>query len=526
MARLDRTWTVEAEGSPLATELHRVLEVSHRQAKGLIDAACVKVNGEVASTYGLRLAAGDRVAVKGEERSYQPLPKPRKGLAEADWKVLWEDKHLLFVEKAAGLLTVPTETSPEPSLADAIKDQYRRRGFKHFQLYIVHRLDRHTSGVLVFAKTSEALHHLKDLFAEHKLQRVYKAILVGELPENAGTLTDRLVERARSMKMAVLDERKKEPKGAQKAVTHYRVVERLPGHTVVEVRLETGRRNQIRVQFAERGFPLLGDQVYGAKSSLIERQALHAELLGVKHPETGEMVSVTCPLPKDLEAALRTLRLRRRVERAEEGRTGAEGIYQPRATREKRQAGVARARKFEEMEAASGSRRAPREGGEREERPRPRPRPAREGQGESRPGSRPFKPRAGVRRDGEGEARGERPRPRPRPARAGQEEGRPASRPFKPRTDVRRDGEGEARGERPRPRPRPAREGQGEGRPGSRPFKPRAGVRRDEEGDTPRRPAARPRTGARPGGSGRPASQGKRPAGKAPVGRKPVRRKG
>ncbi len=346
MTRLNKTWNAANSDNALAAELHEVLEISHRQAKGLVDAGCVKVNGTEAHSYGLRLKAGDDIAVAYDSaRTYQALPKPRKALDETGFKVLFEDHHLVFVDKPAGLLTVPAEKGQEANLAEALTDHYRRRGFKRFQLFIVHRLDRFTSGVLVFAKTSEALHGLKTAFGAHRLQRVYKAILVGELPENAGTLLGHLVER-KDLRMAVVQPKKDDPKGAKAAVTHYRVLERLPGHTVVEVKLETGRRNQIRVQFADRGFPLLGDQVYGEKSELLDRQALHAELLGFRHPVTDEQVTVTSPLPKDMEAALKALRTQRRVERAEAGVQGEEGIYKPKITKGRKLERVHRAQRY------------------------------------------------------------------------------------------------------------------------------------------------------------------------------------
>lgn len=362
MTRLKKAWQPEAEGRALATELHQVLDVSHRQAKGLIDAGCVRVNGERAQGYGLRLKPEDRVAVDYDpDTVYQTLPQPRRQLDKAGFKILWEDKHLLFVDKPAGLLSVPSEKGGEASLAEAITDHYRRRGFKRFQLFIVHRLDRYTSGVLVFAKTPEALHGLKTIFESHHLHRVYKAVLVGEIPENAGTLTGKLVEHAKSLRMSVVQPRKGEPKGAKHAITHFRVLDRLPGYTVVEVKLETGRRNQIRVQFADRGFPLLGDQVYGQASELIDRQALHAELLGFRHPVTEEALTVTAPMPPDMELALKKLRTVRRVERAEAGLKGEEGVYKPKITK---------GRKFERV------RRAERFGPEGDARPEKREQPA------------------------------------------------------------------------------------------------------------------------------------------------------
>ena len=494
MAKLDQAWTVEAHhaGSALAAELHRHMGVSHRQAKGLIDARCVKVNGETATKHGQRLETGDKVAaVYDPELKYDPLPA-LKGAGDGSFTTLWEDTHLLFVDKPAGLLTVPAEKSGEPSLADAVSDHYRRRGMKHAQLYIVHRLDRFTSGVLVFARTSEALHHLKKLFALHKLQRTYRAILVGELPENQGTLKGHLIEQAKTLKMRVVDPKRKDSEGAQSAVTHYRVVERLPGHTVVEVELETGRRNQIRVQFADRGFPLLGDQVYGEESPLLDRQALHAEVLGVRHPITEELILVTAPMPKDFEAALKTLRARTRLVRAAAGEKGAEEA--PKMPKPTRAAAAADRPRFQKSGAkprfdkTGGERSAP---GKKPFRPRP------EG-GEDRPrkpyGDRDAKPRSG-----------ERPAPGKKPFRPRPEGGE--DRPRRPFAD---------RGAKPRfdkPASRGPRREEGEERPRPKRFE---GAKPKFE-DRPRKD--RP-TGDRPHPAGRPRSEGRTDA---PSGERPRR---
>ncbi len=508
MARIEREWQAEHEGSALASELHRVMVISHRQAKGFIDCRCVTVNGEISEKHGHRLKAGDTVKVAFDpEQTYEVMPPARK-LQAGPYETLWEDTHLLFVFKPAGLLTVPTEQAGEPSLAEAITESYRRRGFKRFNLFIVHRLDRFTSGVLVFAKTPEALHGLKKHFELHRLQRVYFAILVGELPENSGTLAGHLIEHAKSLKMSVATARKgpgggkRMPAGAKEAVTHYRVIERLPGHTVVEVKLETGRRNQIRVQFADRGFPLLGDQVYGVESPLLDRQALHAELLGFKHPVTEEQVTVTAPMPADMEAALKALRNQARIVRASTGVKGEEGIFQPTESRDHKLKRVARAKRFDTREETPERTPRPRRD-EGEQRPRrafgPTDRPARPHRedGEARPRSasgpkeRPVRPRSD---DGEAQ-------PRPtfgsteRPTRSRREDGdarpRPASgtsnRPTRPRRDDGDERPRRAFGSTDRPA-RPRRE-DGDTRPrtapgtGDRPTRPR----RDEGEERPRR---------------------------------------
>ena len=380
MSQQSKNWKTDADGAAISGELHRTLGVSHRQAKGLIDARCVTINGEAVKTHGARLKVGDEIAVNFDaDAAYRELPRPSKG-SSASVNILWEDKHLVFLDKPAGLLSVPTEHSDDTSLADELAEHYRQQGIKKPRIYIVHRLDRYTTGVMVFAKTPEALNGLRDLFEEHHVHRVYKAILVGELPENSGSLHDKLFERTRNLKMAVAAKRtgSAKPHGTRPAVTHYRVIERLPGHTVVELELETGRRNQIRIQFSERGYPLLGDQIYGSTSPLLDRQALHAELLGLRHPVTDESVTVQSEMPEDMEAALRKLRVRRRVDRAKAGIKGEEGIFKPRITNERKLDRIARARRFEPEE--------PR-------RKTASPRPRREESNEGRPRSTGTRPK-------------------------------------------------------------------------------------------------------------------------------------
>lgn len=472
MARLTRSWKAEVEGRALATELHMILEISHRQAKGLIDSNCVSVNGKVALSHGLRLTGGEDVKVDFEaDRAYQPSPRPSRS-GDAPFTMLFEDRDLVFVDKPAGLLTVPAEKGSEPTLADALTDHYRRRGFKRIQIYVVHRLDRYTSGVLVFGKTPEALHGLKTLFEEHHLQRIYKAILVGELPENSGTLSGRIVENPKTLRMHVVQPRAgdSKPRGTKEAITHYRVLERLPGHTVVEIRLETGRRNQIRVQFADRGYPLLGDKVYGNESELMDRQALHAELLGFRHPVTGDAVSATAPLPPDMEAALKALRLRHRLVRAEAGKQGEEGLFRPKITEARKQERIRKAKRYAPDRVPDETNPRP-ERGERSFAPREDRKPREDGRPPRTSGPRPERPAAGRPARASG----------PRPERS---EGARPARSGSPRAGA----------------PRPAR---AEGSRPERSSGPRTGTGRPRREDAP---SARPRADRKPSTDRKPAS--------------------
>ena len=547
MARIEREWQAEHESSALASELHRIMVISHRQAKGFLDGGCVSVNGEVITKHGLRMKVGDKVGVIFDsERTYDVIP-PKNKLQASPFETLWEDNHLLFVYKPAGLLTVPAETGSEPSLAEAITESYRRRGFKRFNLFIVHRLDRFTSGVLVFAKTPEALHGLKKHFELHRLQRVYFAVLVGELPENSGTLAGHLIEHAKSLKMSVATARKgpgggkRMPAGAKEAVTHYRVVERLPGHTIVEVKLETGRRNQIRVQFADRGFPLLGDQVYGTESPILDRQALHAELLGFKHPITEEQVTVTAPMPADMEAALKVLRNAARMQRAATGAKGEEGIFKPAESPDHKAKRVARGKRYEELTAGQDRPSRLRSGGSDDRPARPRREEGDRPHRAAGPSDRPSRPRSAEgeerpRRSFGPADRSERPRredgavrapraagPTDRPSRPRSTEGEerpkrsfgPADRSERPRRE-----DGAARSPRaagPTDRPSRPRSAEGEERP-KRSFGPADRTNRPRREDGPSDRPSRPRTASdRPSGppKGPGAKPGFRPGAKA-----------
>ncbi|MBI3993106.1 MAG: RluA family pseudouridine synthase, partial [Candidatus Lambdaproteobacteria bacterium] len=213
------------------------------------------------------------------------------------------DSCLLVVDKAAGVLTVPNHDEPD-TLLGAV-GTFLGRGRRHPpRLFIVHRLDRDTSGLLVIARTEEAAQALKAQFAAHQPERVYCAIVAGRLPVDAGSYRSRLATDS------ALNQRSTDQPGAGKlAITHYRVTRRLPGATAVEVRLETGRRNQIRVHFSEAGHPVLGDVRYTPEQARhprwrTRRLALHAAVLGFTHPLTGATLRFESPLPPEFSHML------------------------------------------------------------------------------------------------------------------------------------------------------------------------------------------------------------------------------
>ena len=252
--------------------------------------------------YARRLVPGERFAVEFDpHRRYQPRPKERPGRG---YKVLFRDDHLVVVDKSPDLLTVPTSLREEESLVDRLLDAERGRGIRRATLYPVHRLDRDTSGLLLFARRRPAQEGLKTQFSEHTIDRRYLAVVDGRIKTDTGRFESQLVEDPRSLKVHST----KKPGEGKPAITEYKVTERLPRATVVSVRLLTGRKNQIRVHFSEAGHPLVGDRRYGRPSDAIRRTALHAMRLTFTHPETGRRMSFESPLPPDFRGLLRRLR--------------------------------------------------------------------------------------------------------------------------------------------------------------------------------------------------------------------------
>jgi 23S rRNA pseudouridine1911/1915/1917 synthase len=220
--------------------------------------------------------------------------------------VLHEDDALAVVEKEAGVLTVPAPGHAGPSLAERLEAGWRRRGFKKAHAHVVHRIDLYTSGLVVFARTRAAWENLKAQFASGSPERVYLAVAEGRVEADAGRLVHHLTEHPKSFKVQPT---LPTDRGARRAASRFRVRERFAGAaTLVEVSLETGRRNQIRVQFAAIGHPLVGDVAYGHASPLIGRTALHAARLRFHHPLDGRPVDFRSEIPEDLRRLLRRLR--------------------------------------------------------------------------------------------------------------------------------------------------------------------------------------------------------------------------
>lgn len=198
-------------------------------------------------------------------------------------RLLYGDAHIVAIYKPAGLLSVAS-TSEEDLTAHAVL----KRHYHPKRVYVVHRLDQHTSGVMLFALSEKARDELKITFEKHDITRRYTAIVAGTLPKDgSGTWSSYLYEDDRYVVHSV-DEQRAAAHNARLAITHWKVTGQRGGLTKLELQLETGRKNQIRVHCQEAGFPVVGDEKYGYRGDSVDRLGLHAHLLELLHPITGK----------------------------------------------------------------------------------------------------------------------------------------------------------------------------------------------------------------------------------------------
>jgi 23S rRNA pseudouridine1911/1915/1917 synthase len=247
---------------------------SGRRIKQWLEAGRVQVNGRVVRRGDVEVTSGDRVLLGA------PPPPP----FPSQLRRVHEDARVIVVDKPAGLLTIATARERERTayrlVADYLAAQPRTHNPRH-PLFVVHRLDRETSGLLVFAKSPDVKRALQEQFAGRSVERVYVAVVEGRVRDDAGTLRHRLRE-DRGLRVHV-------GRGGEgrDAVTHYRVLARREDSTRLEIRLETGRRGQIRAQLAELGHPIVGDAAYGSHRDPLRRVCLHATRLGFVDVERG-----------------------------------------------------------------------------------------------------------------------------------------------------------------------------------------------------------------------------------------------
>ncbi len=293
----------------------RLPKISRSRVRKLIDEGRVLLNGRPAKA-STQISGGEVVEV-----TFPHPPRPPAAPEEIPLDVLHEDEDLLVIVKPAGMVVHPAAGHHGGTLVNALLGRYESLpvpGGPTIRPGIVHRLDKETSGVMVVAKSEQAMTALGRRFHDHDIDREYTAILWGDPPDR-GTVEAPLARHpGNRKKFAVIE-------GGRPAVTHWKVDRRFGFAALVRLRLETGRTHQIRVHMAHKGWPVFGDSTYGGRMhglarmraherdlarkalAIMPRQALHAHLLGFEHPGTAERVRFTAPLPEDMKKTLALL---------------------------------------------------------------------------------------------------------------------------------------------------------------------------------------------------------------------------
>lgn len=289
------------------------IPLTRSQAQRLINEGLVEMNGQTVKT-GYRLREGETVRVVLRPPSLRGL-EPE----EIELDVIYEDEHLIVVNKPPGMVVHPAPGNLKGTLVNALLNRCGKlsSGGAPERPGIVHRLDKGTSGLVVAARDDKTHRDLARQFKERTVMKRYLALVRGEIKEERGTISAPVGRHPRERKrMAALQS------GGRQAETEYSVLERFDGFTLLEVRPKTGRTHQVRVHLAHVGHPLVGDEIYGGKTAsekrfhrkILEfsRPALHAAGLAFTHPTKGDRLEFTCPLPEDMGRLIEALRKARR----------------------------------------------------------------------------------------------------------------------------------------------------------------------------------------------------------------------
>lgn len=275
-----RQYQVETQTTLLFFLLASVQDKSRNTVKGLLTRGQVQVNGKTVTRHDHPLTPGQTVTILPEIMKKAQLPFP----------ILYEDDKILVVDKPAGLLSMASDKEKTRTAYHQVTE-YVRANDPRARVFIVHRLDRDTSGVLLFAKDETTKRAFQDNWETIVRRRGYTAVVEGAPPKESDTVRSLLRENAVHKVYSV-------PHGGKEAITHYKIVKQGKNYTLLEIDLSTGRKNQIRVHLSEMGCPIAGDKTYGAKTNPMGRLCLHAHELSFLHPLTKRETTFQAPLPR------------------------------------------------------------------------------------------------------------------------------------------------------------------------------------------------------------------------------------
>jgi len=281
-----KEFKVKEECELLQFLISKYPNLSRNAVKSLLSNHQVSVDGAPVSQYNLKLVKEDIVIV-----SKRRISKKER----ADLPIIFENDELIVINKPSGLLSIASDTEKSRTAYRMVND-YMQQKDRHSRIYVVHRLDEDTSGVLVFAKNPKIRDLLQKNWSDIVLSRGYFAVVEGVMEKKSDTFIDYLKENSLNLVYVSNDH-----KNGKKSITHYSVIKNNMHYSLLDVHIDTGRKNQIRVQLGERGHYVIGDDKYGEPSNPISRLGLHAYELIFKHPITGKKFEIRTPMPQEFE---------------------------------------------------------------------------------------------------------------------------------------------------------------------------------------------------------------------------------
>lgn len=283
MSKHNTSFKVDKDNELMKFLMEKMPQNSRNNIKSLLTQRRVMIDDVIVSQYNAPLKEGQKVSITKTKITKHKL----EGVS-----IVYEDNDILVVEKERGILSVATQNEREKTAYNILKNYLKEKNPKD-KIFVVHRLDRDTSGVMIFAKSEKAQDILQTTWNDSVKERTYVALVEGNVKKNSDTIISYLAENKAMITYSTDNEEE-----GKKAVSHYKVLKRNKNYSLLEVNIETGRKNQIRVHMQDLGHSVVGDKKYGSTKNPIKRLGLHAHTIVFKHPITKEVLSFTSKIPE------------------------------------------------------------------------------------------------------------------------------------------------------------------------------------------------------------------------------------
>lgn len=283
MSKHNTSFKVDKDNELMKFLMEKMPQNSRNNIKSLLTQRRVMVDDVIVSQYNAPLKEGQKVSITKTKITKHKL----EGVS-----IVYEDNDILVVEKERGILSVATQNEREKTAYNILKNYLKEKNSKD-KIFVVHRLDRDTSGVMIFAKSEKAQDILQTTWNDSVKERTYVALVEGNVKKDSDTIISYLAENKAMITYSTANEEE-----GKKAVSHYKVLKRNKNYSLLEVNIETGRKNQIRVHMQDLGHSVVGDEKYGSTKNPIKRLGLHAHTIVFKHPITKEVLSFTSKIPE------------------------------------------------------------------------------------------------------------------------------------------------------------------------------------------------------------------------------------